>query len=66
MYDLNFNGYFYHAKKREFDELSDFCKKLSEKTTTIEELQVRPDISDQERPRKHNGIRVAIVKISCW
>jgi transposase len=46
MDDLDLKGYFYHDRKREADELSDFHRKLSEKRSAIEKLQIRPNISE--------------------
>lgn len=39
--DVNLKGYFYHDPKREADERSDFHRKLREKRSQIEKLQVR-------------------------
>ena len=46
MDDLHLKGYFYHDRNREADELSDFHRKLSEKRSAIEKLQVRPGIRE--------------------
>ncbi len=46
MDDLHLKGYFYHDRKREADELSDFHRKLSEKRSAIEKLQIRPGIRE--------------------
>lgn len=41
MDDLSLTGYFYHDPKREADERSDFHRRLREKRSRIEALQVR-------------------------
>ncbi len=46
MDDLDLKGYFYHDRKREADELSDFHRKLSEKRSAIEKLQIRPNVRE--------------------
>ena len=46
MDDLHLHGYFYHDRKREADELSDFHRKLSEKRSAIERLQIRPNVRE--------------------
>ena len=46
MDDLHLKGYFYHDRKREADELSDFHRKLSEKRSAIEKLQIRPNVRE--------------------
>ena len=46
MDDLHLKGYFYHHRRREADELSDFHRKLSEKRSAIEKLQIRPGIRE--------------------
>ncbi len=46
MNDLGLRGYFYHDPGRESDERSDFHRKLSEKRSAVEKLQIRPNISE--------------------
>ena len=46
MNDLNLQGYFYHDPRRESDERSDFHRKLSEKRSAIEKLQIRRGIEE--------------------
>ena len=46
MNDLNLKGYFYHDPGRESDERSDFHRKLAEKRSAVEKLQVRPDVRE--------------------
>jgi len=46
MNDLQLRGYFYHDPKRESDERSDFHRKLAEKRSIVEKLQVRPGVKD--------------------
>ena len=46
MNDLGLHGYFYHDPRRESDELSDFHRKLAEKRSAIEKLQIRPSIGE--------------------
>ena len=46
MDDLHLKGYFYHDRKREADELSDFHRKLSERRSAVEKLQIRLDVRE--------------------
>ena len=46
MDDLDLKGYFYHDRKREADELYDFHRKLSDKRSAIEKLQIRPGVGE--------------------
>jgi transposase len=44
MGDLALDGYFYHDHRRESDERSDFHRKLAERRSMVEGLQIRPNI----------------------
>ncbi|MCL4356968.1 MAG: transposase [Candidatus Thermoplasmatota archaeon] len=46
MDDLNLRGYFCHDPRRESDERSDFHRKLAEKRSAIEKLQIRPNVRE--------------------
>ncbi len=46
MNDLDLRGYFYHDPRRESDERSDFHRKLAEKRSAIEKLQIRRGIEE--------------------
>ena len=46
MNDLDLKGYFYHDPRRESDERSDFHRKLAEKRSAIEKLQIRRGIEE--------------------
>ena len=46
MNDRDLRGYFYHDPRRESDELSDFHRKLAEKRSAIEKLQIRPNVRE--------------------
>ena len=46
MNDLNLKGYFYHDPGRESYERSDFHRRLAEKRSAVEKLQVRPDVRE--------------------
>ena len=46
MNDRDLRGYFYHDPRRESDELSDFHRKLVEKRSAIEKLQIRPNVRE--------------------
>ena len=46
MDDLHLEGYFYHDPRRESDERSDFHRKLSERRSAIEKLQIGPDVRE--------------------
>ena len=46
MNDLNLRGYFFHDTKRESDERSDFHRRLAEKRSMVEKLQVRPNVRE--------------------
>ena len=46
MDDLDLRGYFYHDPRRESDERSDFNRRLAEKRSMVEKLQVRPNVRE--------------------
>ena len=46
MDDLHLKGYFYHDPRRESDERSDFHRKLAEKRSAIERLQIRQNVRE--------------------
>ena len=46
MTDLDLKGYFYHDPRRESVERSDFHRRLAEKRSAVEKLQVRPDVRE--------------------
>ena len=46
MDDLHLKGYFYHDPRRESDERSDFHRKLAEKRSAIERLQIRQNLRE--------------------
>jgi transposase len=46
MNDLDLKGYFYHDTKRESDERSDFHRRMAEKRSMIERLQIRQNVQE--------------------
>ena len=60
MNDLNLRGYFYHDTKKESDERSDFHKRLAEKRSMVERLQVRPNVGETVESTASSYVRYFI------